>query len=171
MRIFLVGYMGSGKTSTGKLLARGLGYEFMDIDELFEGKYKISIQDFFKKYDESAFRKLEHDLLEETIQRDNIVYSMGGGTPCFYDNMDILKRNGLTVYIKMPTKALFQRLQASKKRRPVLHGLSDDELLGHIHDQLMIREMYYSQAELTVEGINLDIEALIRIIKAHHAMA
>ena len=116
MRIFLVGYMGSGKTRTGKLLARAMHYEFMDIDELFEQRYRISIQDFFRKYDEQLFRKLEHQLLSETILRDQVVYSMGGGTPCFYDNMDMLNRFGLTVYIRMPALALFRRLQESKKK-------------------------------------------------------
>lgn len=167
MRIFLIGYMGSGKTRTGRLLASKLGCEFMDIDQLFEEKYRISIRDFFRKYDEKAFRKLEHDLLEQTIHRDDVVYSMGGGTPCFYGNMELLKKTGLTVYIKMPPATLFQRLQSARKQRPVLHDMDSDSLFRHIQEQLSQREPYYSLAEITVDGINLDIEALAWRIKEH----
>lgn len=159
--------MGSGKTRTGRLLASKLGYEFMDIDQLFEERFRISIRDFFRKYDEKAFRKLEHDLLEQTIHHDDVVYSMGGGTPCFYDNMELLKKYGLTIYIKMPPVSLFQRLQAARKQRPVLHEMSSDSLIGHIQEQLSQREPFYLQAEITVDGINLDIETLVRRIKEY----
>ncbi|HOW24915.1 MAG TPA: shikimate kinase [Bacteroidales bacterium] len=169
MRIFLVGYMGSGKTRTGKLLARAMHYEFMDIDELFEQRYRISIQDFFRKYDEQLFRKLEHQLLSETILRDQVVYSMGGGTPCFYDNMDMLNRFGLTVYIRMPALALFRRLQESKKKRPLLFKMASDDLLEHIQSQLSARELFYSKAALIINGINLDINELVLKIQEHAA--
>ena len=168
MRVFLVGYMGSGKTRAGKLLAKGLNYSFMDMDELFEEKYRISIQDFFKKYDEEAFRKLEHQLLSDTLLKDNIVYSMGGGTPCFYDNMEMLNQSGLTVYIKMPAIALFRRLQESKKQRPILHGMTSDELLRYIQSQLSARESFYSRARITVNGIDLNINELIQIIRNYN---
>ena len=169
MRIFLVGYMGSGKTRTGKLLARAMHYEFMDIDELFEQRYRISIQDFFRKYDEQLFRKLEHQLLSETILRDQVVYSMGGGTPCFYDNMDMLNRFGLTVYIRMPALALFRRLQESKKKRPLLFKMASDDLLEHIQSQLSARELFYSKAALIINGINLDINELVLKIQENAA--
>lgn len=168
MRVFLVGYMGSGKTRTGKLLAKGLDYAFMDVDELFEERYRISIQDFFRKYGEDAFRKLEHQLLSETLLKDNIVYSMGGGTPCYYDNMEMLNKSGLTVYIKMPALALFQRLQESKKQRPILHGMTSDELLRYIQSQLSARESFYSRARIIVNGINLNINELTRLIRDYN---
>jgi len=161
--------MGSGKTRTGKLLARAMHYEFMDIDELFEQRYRISIQDFFRKYDEQLFRKLEHQLLSETILRDQVVYSMGGGTPCFYDNMDMLNRFGLTVYIRMPALALFRRLQESKKKRPLLFKMASDDLLEHIQSQLSARELFYSKAALIINGINLDINELVLKIQEHAA--
>lgn len=167
MRIFLVGYMGSGKTRTGKLLAKALNYGFMDVDELFEERYRISIRDFFKKYDEEAFRKLEHQLLSETILRDDVVYSMGGGTPCFFDNMEMLNRYGLTVYIKMPALALYHRLKDSKKQRPVLHRMTSDDLLPHIESQLVVRDPFYSRAGLIVNGINLNINELAQMIRDH----
>ncbi|MDD5508490.1 MAG: shikimate kinase [Bacteroidales bacterium] len=169
MRIFLVGYMGSGKTRTGKLLARAMNYGFMDVDELFEERYRISCRDFFKKYDEEAFRKLEHQLLSETILRDNVVYSMGGGTPCFYDNMDMLNRYGLTVYIKLPALALYHRLKDSKKQRPILHRMAPDDLLPHIESQLLASDPFYSRAALTVDGINLNINELVQMIRLYTA--
>lgn len=168
MRIFLVGYMGSGKTRTGKLLAKAMNYGFMDMDELFEERYRISIQDFFRKYDEEAFRKLEHQLLAETILRDNVVYSMGGGTPCFFNNMEMLNQYGLTVYIRMPALALFRRLEESKKQRPVLNSMASDELLLHIQSQLTARDPFYSRAAFIIDDINLNINELAQMIKDHH---
>ncbi len=165
MRVFLVGYMGSGKTRTGRLLAKELDYAFRDMDEIFEERYRISIHDFYRKYGEDAFRKLEHQLLSETIHTDNVVFSMGGGTPCFFDNMDILNEYGLTIYIKMPAAALYRRLRESKKQRPVLHGIRTEELLEHIHQQLAIREPIYSRASAVVDGINLNINDLINLTR------
>ncbi|HRZ21407.1 MAG TPA: shikimate kinase, partial [Bacteroidales bacterium] len=118
---------------------------------------------------EQLFRKLEHQLLSETILRDQVVYSMGGGTPCFYDNMDMLNRFGLTVYIRMPALALFRRLQESKKKRPLLFKMASDDLLEHIQSQLSARELFYSKAALIINGINLDINELVLKIQEHAA--
>jgi shikimate kinase len=168
MRIFLVGYMGSGKTSTGRHLARALNCEFKDLDLLFEEKYHITIHQFFQKYGEDLFRKLEHDLLKEHIMDDQVVLSMGGGTPCFYDNMDLMNRNGITVYIKMPSTALYNRLSYSKKLRPAVDELRGDHLKAFIDHQMATREHVYSKARLVVDGINLDVDELARIILNHN---
>ena len=163
--IFLVGYMGSGKTSTGRKLANKLNWQFLDLDVLFEEKYRISIANFFSKYDEMLFRTLEHDLLKQNLHHKNMVLSMGGGTPCFHDNMQLLNDNGLTIYIRMSAGALFERLSNAKRPRPVVKDLAGDDLRKHISQQLAERETYYNQAHIIIPGINLDLEELMIQIK------
>ena len=98
-RIILVGFPGSGKSTIAKKIANRLHYQFVDMDHLFESKYKLSIPDFFKKYGEEVFRKSEHVLLKEVIQQEKVVISTGGGTPCFHGNMELIMENGFSIYI------------------------------------------------------------------------
>ena len=160
MRVFLLGYMGCGKSNKGSKLAKKLNLNFFDLDILFEEKYKLTIQQFFSKYGEGLFRKLEHKLLKEILHNDNIVLSLGGGSPCFYDNMNLINESGITVYIKMPVKALQHRLTQAKKTRPLIKNRSPEELESLIASQLSEREVYYSKAHLTICGINPDIDQL-----------
>ena len=160
MRIFLIGYMGSGKTVTGTKLAEALNYEFLDLDLLFEEKYHITINDFFTKYGEDLFRILEHKLLRDHLENDNMVISVGGGTPCFFDNMKWMNEIGLTIYLKTTVDLLYNRLSRSRKPRPILNGKSEDNLKSHIEKQLSERETFYQQATLTVSEEDLDIESL-----------
>ena len=92
MRIYLVGYMASGKSNLGQILAEKLGYAFVDLDYLFEERFRIRVLDFFEKYDEKGFRTIEQSLLHETTGWDNMVIATGGGTPCFFDNMDVISK-------------------------------------------------------------------------------
>jgi len=160
MRVFLLGYMGSGKSSKGKKLAKKLNLNFFDLDILFEKKYKLTIQQFFSKYDEGLFRKLEHKLLKKILHDDNMVLSLGGGSPCFYDNMNLINESGITIYIEMPVKALQHRLTHAKKPRPLIKNLTPENLESFIAGQLRERENYYLKAHLTISGINLDIDQL-----------
>ncbi|MCK4679219.1 MAG: shikimate kinase [Bacteroidales bacterium] len=164
MRVFLLGYMGCGKSSKGSKLAKKLNLNFFDLDILFEEKYKLTIQQFFSKYGENLFRKLEHKLLKEILHNDNFVLSLGGGSPCFYDNMNLMNESGITVYIKMPVKALQHRLTHAKKPRPLIENRSPEKLESFITNQLSEREIYYSKAHLTISGINLDIDQLAKRI-------
>jgi shikimate kinase len=170
MLIYLTGYMGSGKTTAGLKLAVKLGYAFADLDVMIENKFKITISQFFKKYGEPAFRKVERECLLETFSYSNTVISTGGGTPCFSDNMDLINNHGISVYITMPENALVQRLSNSKKKRPLLLGKTDDEILEYISRQMVIREPYYRKSCLIAEGIDIDIKQLIDNINeyAHH---
>ncbi len=165
MRVFLIGYMGAGKTTIGKALARKLGFKFIDLDYAFEERYKITIPKFFSKYDEEAFRNLEADVLHHYLSLDGFVISTGGGLPCFFDNMDQIIDNGVAIYLKMPPKALAHRLKHSKKIRPIIENKQPEELIAFIEEQLKKRELYYNRAQYIVDGINLDLDSLANILK------
>ncbi len=152
MRIFLIGYMGCGKTNFGKYLSKKINFNYIDLDSLFEKKYHISIEKFFAEKDQNEFRKIEHQLLIDTLSYDNVVISTGGGTPCFYDNMEIIKNNGVSIYIKMSTDGLFNRLINSQNKRPLLKKMTKKELKNFIKKQLKEREQYYFQADYTIDG-------------------
>ena len=164
MRIYLVGYMYSGKTSVGKRLARQLGYAFVDLDELFEQRYKISIHDFFSRYDEAAFRKLEHDILLSTADMDNCVISTGGGTPCFHNNMAFIKAHGLSIYLEASEGTVLSRKAKSKKARPVLDALSPDELRDFVAAQLAERRLFYEQADLRFSAEDVSIGEICNVV-------
>ncbi len=164
MRIFLTGYMGSGKTTLGKRLARKLEYEFYDLDDYFEQKYKTSIALFFERFGEAQFRSLEHEVLLELINKfDRMVLASGGGTPCFHNNMNLMNQHGPTVYLKLSAPVLASRLSNSpfRYKRPMLKGLNKEEMLLKITDQLMERERYYDQAQLIIEAFDLSIDCII----------
>ncbi len=167
MRIYLIGYMGSGKTTVAKKLARSLQFNFLDMDEVFEEKYHIQVADFFQKYDEQAFREIESKLIKETELLENTVISTGGGAPCFHDNLQWMKNSGIIVYLQMSVQALVNRLSNAKRVRPLIKNLNDDELNDYITKQLKIRDEFYTQAQIIINGENCDIETLATSIKYH----
>ena len=160
MNIYLVGYMGSGKSTVGKRLAHKLNFTHLDLDDFFEESYKISVINFFRKYDEAAFRKIESNMLKKNLGLNHHVTSTGGGTPCFNNNMDWIKQHGFSVYIQMHPHSLFTRLKHAKRLRPRTSFLNDEELKKRITDDLLTREKFYLQADLTIKGENIDIDAL-----------
>ena len=163
-RIYLIGYMGSGKSSALKQLGKLLSWETYDLDHLFEERYKISVQDFFHKYDETAFRKLESQLLKETVKYENAIIATGGGTPCFYDNMEWMNANGTTIFIKVSPKTAVNRLIDSKKKRPLIEGKSEQELLEYVEQHYSERMPFYEKAHITVKGENLDAKEILSLI-------
>jgi len=165
MKLFLVGYMGSGKTTLGKHLANKLNYDFLDMDLFFENRFRITIYDFFQKYGQEQFRNIESRLLKETEFYDNTVFATGGGTACFFDNMDWMNSQGITIYVKMPAEALAYRLNKSRLKRPLIANLADEELKEYIQTQLNQREAFYNLATLTVDGFNAKTDDILQIIK------
>jgi len=164
MVISLVGYMGCGKTTIGRKIARRLGYGFVDLDYKIEEEYKHSIRDIFEKYTEDSFRKIEHTVLRQVLQKDNIVVAMGGGTACFYNNMEYINETTTSVYIKMSAEALSSRLVKSKNPRPLITGKTHDDLLKFVSKQLYEREAYYKKAHFTINGLSIDIAKLIDLV-------
>ncbi|MCK9449275.1 MAG: shikimate kinase [Bacteroidales bacterium] len=156
MRIYLIGYMGAGKTTLSKKLANLLGYNYIDLDQMFEERYKIEIDSFFKKYDEKAFRNIESQLLKETASLNSVVIATGGGTPCYHDNMSWMNQHGITVYLEMHPRSLFKRLILSKKKRPLVLSHRPAELLLFIKNHLVERNKFYNQAAIIIKGEDID---------------
>jgi len=165
-RIYLVGYMGAGKTTTARRLAQRLGWEVADTDALFEEKYKISVNDFFNKYDEPLYRKLESEVLKATESIENVVVSTGGGTACYFDNMDWMNSHGLTVFLHISPKAAVDRVIHSRHKRPLAEGKSEEELTEFVNSHYASRMPFYEQARITVKSEDLDLEEAMRKILA-----
>jgi shikimate kinase len=158
--VFLVGFMGCGKTSWGRKLATHLNYDFIDLDQVLEQQAGMSIADYFSGFGEDAFRKLESEVLKQAEYPVNAVISTGGGLPCYFDNMDWMNAKGKTIYIKLSPKALADRLEKGKAKRPLLRDKHGDELITFIAGKLAERESFYQQATFTADGINLSVEGL-----------
>ena len=164
MRIFLIGFAGCGKTFLGRRSAKLLGLNFIDLDLEIESYAGISVQKLFKIYGEEKFREIENYVLKNTAELDDVVISCGGGTPCFLNNMEIIKSRGISIYLKMNERALFHRLKNSKNKRPLLESKNDEELLNKISRLLGSREKYYNQADLIFEALNSTPEQLVKVI-------
>ena len=132
---------------------------------MFEEKYKISVCDFFQKYDESLYRKLESEVLKETESLDNTVISTGGGTACYFDNMDWMNQHGLTVFLCISEKAVVDRLLHAKRKRPLAIGKSEAELTEFVSKHYTSRLPFYEQAKITAKAEDLDLEKLVEMIK------
>lgn len=153
-RIILIGYMGAGKTTIGKALARQLGIMFYDLDWYIENRMRKSVAQIFAESGEEGFREIEYNMLHEVAEFEDIVLSCGGGTPCFFDNMDYLNRQGDTLYLKASPEVLASHLRMGKGIRPLIQGKNDAELLRYIKDSLARREPFYSKARHT---LNIDV--------------
>lgn len=164
MKVFLVGFMGCGKTTLGRKLSSSLGYEFTDLDELIEKNSGMSISQYFEAFGEERFRALEKATLQEHKFAENSIISTGGGTPCFSDNMDWMNSNGLTIYISMSPEALAGRLERGKFKRPLIKDFSQEELVVFIRERLVIREPYYQRAQHTISGLVDNKEEVVREI-------
>jgi len=158
--IFLIGYMGCGKTTLGKKLSTRLDYPFIDLDQVLEQQAGKSIAQYFADHGEDAFRHLESSVLKNTPYPANAVVSTGGGLPCFFDHMDWMKTHGRSVYIKLNAGMLASRLENNKDDRPILRHKHGDELIAFIDEKLKEREPFYNQANIIAEGMSLTAERL-----------
>lgn len=151
--------MGAGKTTMGKSLAQVMGLEFIDLDNWIEARQHKTIKEIFAEVGEEGFRKLERAGLEEVSTYENVILSLGGGTPCFFDNMEVVNRAGTSVYLKPSEEVLLKRLIKGKHKRPLLADKNDDEILQVIREQLAWREPYYLKANITFEASHLENKA------------
>lgn len=155
-RIFLIGYMGAGKTTLGKAFARALGLTFVDLDWYIEERFHKSIRQLFAERGEESFRELEKRMLHEAGDFEDVVISVGGGTPCFFDNMEYMNEAGETVFLDVNFQVLFRRLKVAKQQRPLLDGKTDEELKAFIQEALQKRLPFYTKAKHTFNGERLE---------------
>lgn len=167
-RIILIGYMGAGKTTLGKALSKALDIPFYDLDWYIENRMHKTIKQLFDERGEEGFRKIEHAMLHEVAEFENVIISCGGGTPCFYDNMAYMNRQGETVYLKASPEVLYAHLKMGKTVRPLLLNKTPEEVNAFIREQLRLREPYYIQAKHVLDvnimddfnKINLSVASL-----------
>lgn len=153
-RIIIVGYMGSGKTTVGKALSKDMGIPFYDLDWYIESRMRKTVAQIFAERGEEGFRKIEYNMLHEVAEFENVIISCGGGTPCFFDNMDYMNEQGETVYLKASPEVLYGHLKMGKTERPLLKNKTPEEMQVFIAEQLEKREPFYSKAKHTLD-VNL----------------
>ena len=151
MRIFLIGYMGSGKSMVGKGLAKKLNLSFIDMDDYIEERNFRSIPQIFAEDGEAGFRKLEQKALAELANFEDVVIATGGGAPCFFNNMEVIKNSGRSIYLKGSPRIIAERLKQSKVERPLIKGKNDEQLVNFIDETLSKRENWYKQADVIIE--------------------
>ena len=162
MKIFLIGYMGCGKSTIGKKVADLMGISFIDMDKYIEERHLKSVAEIFADEGESSFREKERVALLELSSFEDVVIGTGGGSPCFFDNIEVMNENGVTVYIAPDSDVLASRLIKSKTVRPLIAGKSKQELILFIEEALKNRISYYEQAQIIIRGENnLDPQLVI----------
>lgn len=156
IRVFLMGFMGAGKTTLGKALAKDLGISFIDLDQYIEQRYLKTVSQIFATRGEQGFREIESRLLREAGEFDDVIVSCGGSTPLIGDNMDYMLSQGKTVYLKCSNDTLMRRLRAASATRPLIAGKSDAELEAFIESETKRREPGYLRAEYICPGDRLE---------------
>ena len=155
-RILLIGFMAAGKTTLGKALARDLGLQFIDLDHYIENRYRCTVSQLFAERGEDAFREIERNMLHEVGEFEDVVISTGGGTPCFFDNIEYMNGQGTTVYLDVPVERLHIRLSIAKAKRPLIKDKNDEELMAFIIEQLAKRKPHYSKAQYSFKADKLE---------------
>lgn len=155
-RIFLIGYMGSGKTTLGKAYARAMQLQFIDLDWYIEERFHKTVQELFEERKEDGFREIERNMLHEVAEFEDVIIACGGGTPCFFDNIEYMNGKGETVFLDASPEVLFRRLKIAKSKRPLLMDKSDEELMDVIQNALRVRIPFYSQAKYVFNAESLE---------------
>lgn len=164
--LFLVGFMGVGKSTAGRRLARDFSVDFVDMDEQIAQRAGCGIQEIFRCEGEEGFRKLERSVLEELVEiRRGVVIATGGGAPCHLDGMERMRDAGYTVYLHLPEEELVSRLRTAGKKRPLLAGLRGDSLATYVRDTLSRREATYRQAHITADARTVNGTTLIQLLE------
>lgn len=168
MKIVLVGYMASGKSSIGRLLAEELHLDFVDLDDYIEGQQQMSIKHIFSEKGEIFFRKLEHQMLVKVLsENENLLLSTGGGTPCYGTNMDtILELSDSSIYLQLPVGTLVERIEKEKENRPLVKDLNPDELQEFVGKHLFERRAFYARAKYLLDCQGKSISELVEEIKS-----
>jgi shikimate kinase len=161
-RIFLIGFMGCGKSKLGKSVAQKFDRPFIDLDELIESQSQMTIPQLFAVIGEQGFREKEREVLQNSAFAKDIIIATGGGAPCFFDNMEWMNNNGITVFIDSPVKVLADRLINARVERPLVKGKNKEELIEYIEVKLVERRPFYEQARIILKGEDLNADILIQ---------
>ena len=164
MLIFLIGFMGSGKSFVGKKLAERINYNFVDLDTYIVENEQFTISEIFQQEGESVFRSKENAHLKSLFNLKNTIVATGGGTPCFFDNMDLMCKNGITIYLYTKNEILFSRLKNEREKRPLIVDTSDEELMNTIRIKIAERSAIYESAEAIFEVKSIDDSNVINEI-------
>ncbi|MCC6289772.1 MAG: shikimate kinase [Chitinophagaceae bacterium] len=167
MRIFLLGYMGTGKTYWGKLWAAQNGMNFFDLDHEIEQNAGMTIREMFEKHGENFFRQKEKEALHLFVDEDNFILSTGGGTPCFFDNMQWMNDKGITVYLNASASILAERLLKEKDHRPLIKNLTNEELIPFIENNINKRNKFYTQSRVILDTEKIANNTFDEIIRKY----
>ena len=166
MRIFLIGYMGCGKSTLGRRLSKHTGLQFIDMDHYIEERNCKTIPQIFAEEGEAEFRKKERKALEELAEFTDIIIATGGGAPCFFDNIDLMNRTGKTIFLNIDPAILADRLMKSKTERPLIKGKSREELVAFIDETLRKRNEFYEQAHYQITQPDVNLSELMQMLEA-----
>lgn len=161
MRIFLLGFMGAGKSYLGRKLADRLNFHFVDLDEWLENEFGMTVSQVFSVHGEPAFREKEAACLRSTLRLSEVVIATGGGTPCFHENLAWMNEHGITVFLNAEPETIACRLAIEKEKRPLLQDLPEEQLLDFIKQKMKERSIFYNQAHLQLDLTTADSEAFI----------
>ena len=168
-RILLIGFMAAGKTTLGRALAKELGLQFIDLDHYIECRYRCTVSQLFADRGEEAFRQIERNMLHEVAEFEDVIIATGGGTPCFFDNMEYMNAQGTTVFLEAAVEVIYTRLTIARVQRPLVVGKSEEELRRYITDMLERRAPYYRQAAHTFCADRLEntcqVEESVKLFK------
>ncbi len=164
MRIFLLGFMGSGKSHWGRLWATAHNFNFIDLDEELEKHEQKTVAEIFETRGEDYFRQKETILLRSLTAQSNSIVSCGGGTPCFFDNMAWMNKNGLTIFLEASTQFILKNIKNEKDKRPLIKDKDDAEIIFFIDQKLKERQPYYSKAKIIFPAEDLNIDSIKKII-------
>ncbi|WP_297087065.1 shikimate kinase [uncultured Draconibacterium sp.] len=164
MRVYLIGYMGCGKSRLGRRFSEHLGVQFVDMDDYIEERNCKTVPQLFADYGEDGFREKERKALEELSEFTDVVIATGGGAPCFFDNIDLMNKTGKTVFLNIDPAILADRLLSSKTERPLIKGKSREELVAFIDETLKKRKQFYSQAQFIISEPDFDLDKLQEMI-------
>ncbi|MFI3299148.1 MAG: shikimate kinase [Rikenellaceae bacterium] len=168
MIIYIIGFMGSGKSTTARQLGKKLHYNVVDLDRYIEEREGQSINELFDRRGEAAFRELERVALREvSTSSGNTVISVGGGTPCYSGNMEYMNQSGATLYLRHSPEQLAARLAVSRNPRPLLRGLSAEELTQFVEEKLAQREEYYNQCSIVADNPTRNVSSIVEILRMH----
>lgn len=165
MKLFLLGMMGSGKSYWAQRLSQKLNIDWIDLDQQIEKDTSLSIKEIFAAQGEEYFREKERDALHELSAFNNLIIAVGGGTPCFHNNMQWMNEHGITIWIDVPVAILANRLKKEKAHRPLIKDLSDEELHQFLSQKLAERSPFYSQAKFHLQGDNISDSSFAKILQ------